>query len=228
MAGAEIGLDDGRVGADLVGRALGQHATVAQHRYLGSDLEDDVHVVLDEDQRDLLALPQVVDALDHPPALVGAHAGGRLVEQQDLGIEHQRERDIEQLLVAVREIGRGDSELLGKAEHLGDLLHARVHLSERESAGDVLGLAPVGRDRHEQALLDGKRREDARDLEGATDTRVDDLRPRATDQICAVEGDAARVRPEPAADQIEERALASTVWADDRSERAGRKVERDI
>ena len=39
----------------------------------------------------------------HPP-LLRAHAGGRLVEQQELGPERQRHGDLEPLLLAVAEL----------------------------------------------------------------------------------------------------------------------------
>ena len=103
-SGAEIGIDHGLVGADLVGRALGQQAAVAEDADRGRDLEDDVHVVLDEDDGDLLALPEFAHLLDHAPALLRPHARRRLVEQQDLRLQHQRERDVEQLLVAMRQV----------------------------------------------------------------------------------------------------------------------------
>ena len=47
-------------------------------------------------------------------------------------------------------------------------------------------------------------------------------------QARAIEGDGAGVRLQTAADQIEERALAGAVRADDRGERAGREGDRDV
>ena len=101
--------------------------------------------MLDEDQRELLALPELVHALDHAPALVGAHAGGRLVEQQHLGFEHQGERDVEQLLVAVRQVRGSDAELFREAEHLGDFEHAVAHLGRAESGERCSGRGGDGR-----------------------------------------------------------------------------------
>jgi len=40
------------VGADLVGRAFDDDAAVVHHRHSLGDPERDVHVVLDQDQRD--------------------------------------------------------------------------------------------------------------------------------------------------------------------------------
>ena len=64
--------------------------------------EHEVHVVLDEQHRDVLR--QVVDRGEQLGALVARHAGGRLVEQQHLGLGRERERDFEQPLLAVGEL----------------------------------------------------------------------------------------------------------------------------
>ena len=109
---------------DLLRRSLRQHATVAQHANALRDLEDDIHVVLDEHQRHLLAFPQAVHRVDHLPAFLRPHAGRRLIEQQNAWFEHQGERDIEKLLVAVAEVARHHIGLRGQADHLHDLLRA--------------------------------------------------------------------------------------------------------
>jgi hypothetical protein len=62
--------------------------------------------VLDEEHRDALGFPQPVHLADHAPALVGAHAGSRLVEEQDLWVHGKRKADVEELLIAVRKIAR--------------------------------------------------------------------------------------------------------------------------
>ena len=57
-AAPEVEVVDGLVGADLVGRALDDHAAVVHHRHPLGDTERDVHVVLDEDQRDVPVEPE--------------------------------------------------------------------------------------------------------------------------------------------------------------------------
>ena len=81
-APAEVELVDELVGADLVGRALHDLAAVVHHRDALGDAQGDVHVVLDEDQRDaLVELEQQVGERD---ALAAREARGRLVEQHEL------------------------------------------------------------------------------------------------------------------------------------------------
>src|SRR5262249_20145759 len=86
----------------------------------------------------------------------------------------------------------------------------------------------VGTDGSEHGLLHRERGEDARDLEGASDAVAYDLRRREPGKLDAVEPDLARVRPQGAGDQVEERALARAVRADHGGERAVREIERDV
>src|SRR2546427_3358180 len=80
---------------------------VAHHPFLhdvhaARDLEGQSHVLLDEQDRHPVAVEDVDDLVD-----LGDHAGhqtlGRLVEEDDLGLEHHRPRDREHLLLAARE-----------------------------------------------------------------------------------------------------------------------------
>ena len=155
--GAEIGLDHSGIAPDRVGRASRENAAVAQHDDRRRDLEDDVHVVLDEHDRDLLPLPKLMDLVDHPPALFGPHAGGGLVEQQHLRIEHQRERDIEQLLVAMRQRRRDPVALAGKTKYLHRMFGTVAGFGEREAPMQQAGTALIGADRRQHRFMHGKR-----------------------------------------------------------------------
>src|SRR5712692_4765692 len=48
---AQVRVDDGAVGAHLVGRPLGDLLAVIQHHHAARDVHDDPHVVLDQDDR---------------------------------------------------------------------------------------------------------------------------------------------------------------------------------
>src|SRR3546814_13158017 len=78
-----MSLDDLWVVADLLRRALRQHRAVAQHADLLGDLEDDIHVVLDEHQRPAALLPPPADGADHLPPLLRPPAGGRFVSSAE-------------------------------------------------------------------------------------------------------------------------------------------------
>ena len=62
---------------------------------------DDVHVVVDED--DGAPAGELLDEGDGAVDVLDAHAGGRLVEQQQLGVERHREGELERALLAVGE-----------------------------------------------------------------------------------------------------------------------------
>ena len=82
-------------------RPLGEHAALVQHRDLARDLLDEGHVVLDHHERVLAGERQ--EQLAGALGLLVAHAGDRLVEQQQPGLLHQQHADLQPLLLAVRE-----------------------------------------------------------------------------------------------------------------------------
>ena len=51
-------------------------------------------------------------------ALAGRHAGRRLVEQQHLGLEPERHRDLDQALAAIGQLAHRAQRLVGEAEPL--------------------------------------------------------------------------------------------------------------
>ena len=90
-----------RVRLDLGHRALAEHPAGVQHCDDAREPAHEVHVVLDHDDRAVPAdrLQQVAGLV----ALLVAHAGDRLVEQQQPRVLHQQHADLQPLLLAVRE-----------------------------------------------------------------------------------------------------------------------------
>src|SRR5512145_334941 len=99
---AEIDLAHTGVGGDLRRRALDQHRALDHYGDRASEAEHQVHVVLDDQHGD--AGGKTVDHLEDDGALVGRHACRRLVEQQHLGPQAQRDGDLDQALAAVGEL----------------------------------------------------------------------------------------------------------------------------
>ena len=79
VVGTEVGVDHGVVGADLVGRALGDDPALAHHDHPVGDVVHDVHVVLHEHHRHPV-VAQRLHVLEQRLGERRVHAGHRLVE----------------------------------------------------------------------------------------------------------------------------------------------------
>src|SRR5499426_323630 len=89
-------------GADLLRRAGLQNLAEMQDRDVIGDVEHDVHVMLDQQDRQVGIEPH--EEFCHLLRLARRQAGGRLVQQQDFWITGETENDLELALLAVREI----------------------------------------------------------------------------------------------------------------------------
>src|SRR2546429_8725169 len=78
MTHAQVGVTDGRVLADLLGRAVGDLAPVVEDRDAVGDVHDHAHVVLDERDRRAELAVDVQDEAAHVLLLLDVHAGHRL------------------------------------------------------------------------------------------------------------------------------------------------------
>ena len=95
-----------RVRAHRRGLALGDLLAVVEDRDVLGDAHDHLHVVLDEQDRQLALVAQPAHELGEPLGLLRVHAGGRLVEQQQLRVRRERAGDLHAALVAVGEVDR--------------------------------------------------------------------------------------------------------------------------
>ncbi len=190
------------------------------------DGEDHRHVVLGEKE----GQPALVrDALDEPDGfagLLGRHPRRRLVEEQDLGLERQRDAELELFLVTVREEPRDLAGLVEKAhgveQRLGFFPVEAVHARHQVPAA-----SSVTEERRLDVLKYREAREDVGALEGATHAETAEIVGRDTGDLPVLEADAARVGPEVTGDEVEERGLARAVGPDDGADRAARNAEAD-
>jgi hypothetical protein len=96
-----------------------------------------------QDQADVLVVPEIADELEHLVAAFRVHAVGRLVEEQQIGIVHQRLRQLDALLHA-RGVGVHVAVArLAEADVIEDLVRA-LH---RVNGGQPGELAAVGDER---------------------------------------------------------------------------------
>src|SRR3954451_3505746 len=87
---SEVGLDDLGVVADLHRLALRDLLAVVEDRDLLGDAHDDLHVVLDQQDRQLPVVAQLVHEARELLGLLWVHPGRRLVEEKELGIGRER------------------------------------------------------------------------------------------------------------------------------------------
>ena len=83
--------------------AAREHRPVHQHRDPGREPEHEIHVVVDDQDADVGG--QGVERVEDDVALGARHAGGRLVEQQHVRPEAERDRELDEALPPVRQLG---------------------------------------------------------------------------------------------------------------------------
>ena len=178
----------------------------------------------------LASLLELRDQVEHHRHLVDAHAGGRLVEHEDLRLERHQQRDFELALVAVRQRGRRRRRARSPSATRSSTASARAIRSRA-----VASTAAAGRNaRRVGATAPRGARSRARvRLGNRLVSWKARPRPRAGAQrrgkrgdVLAVEQDLPALGAQLAGDQVEVGGLAGAVRADDRGQRAGRETRR--
>ena len=110
--------------------------------------------------------------LDDPVSQEWVHAGKRLIEEQYLGVQHQRAAEFQKLLLAARKILRLERLQRGEAEEFempprGACNRDLVGMRTREAG-------------HQHVLEHGHAAEQLRDLEGPADTPCGEFTWRVT------------------------------------------------
>ena len=100
--------------ADRAGIAGGDDAAIDQHGDAVGEREHRVHVVLDQHDGDFL--PQFLQQRHHARRFGDAEAGHRLVEQQQLRLGGERDREFELALLAVAQFGHRHVGALGEPD----------------------------------------------------------------------------------------------------------------
>jgi len=187
--------------------------------------------VLDQQHGDALRAQRLEEPRQRR-LLAGAQAGGGLVEDQQRRVRGERAGDLEQALVAERQIAGELEGAVGEADplELPHRLGARPRLLaavEAEGAGEeARGRPRVG---PEQNGLEQRHvRPQLHMLEGARDAGARDPALALPGDVGAEELDAALIGRERAADQVEHRRLAGAVRPDEAEDLAGAELEADL
>src|SRR5258708_4613688 len=176
---------------------------------------DDIHVVLDEQHRDLLRAYRLHDHVHQPELLVRRHARGGFVEQQDLRLYRHGHGNVEQL---AHTLGQHAGRLVAIAGEI-EALQYRVHRLAGV-AGMATRIRPLpaagghDADADQQVLMHRQCVEQLRDLKRTADAEPRDLARRQRRNVTASEGDAAGTGLQVTGDHVDERGLACAVAAD--------------
>ena len=144
MAPEVGGLDRGVV-ADRSRGAGGEHGALDEHGHDVGDLEDEIHVMLDQ-QYGVIAREGFQKGGD-AFAFFLAHAGERFIEEKDFRIGCERHGDLELALLAVAEFAGDAGAGVREADALdggiggideGELLQGRIKVTPRTSRSGAL------------------------------------------------------------------------------------------
>src|SRR5258708_2667974 len=207
------------VPGDLLRRPLDQHFALHQNGDALREAEHQIHVVLDDQDRDVLG--ELVEHLQDAMRFQRRHARGGLVEEQHLGVQSERDRDFHQALFPVRQVEDADARVLGEPER-GEQFHALV-------ADVAVGACRAQHARRDAAALGHRERhvvehrkaaEEGVDLEGSPQSELHALGlPRSRD-VFPAEHDPAGGGGQHAGEHIDEGGLSGTVRTDERVARA--------
>ncbi|MNZ46506.1 hypothetical protein D3C78_641890 [compost metagenome] len=207
--------------AQLGGRAGGQHPALV-HRHQPVEALGLLHVGGRHQHAHAPVLG--ADALDQLPELVARQrvdAGGRLVEDQQVGIVDQRAAQPELLLHAAGELARravGERRQPGAAQQVGDAPLTLGLLVAKQAAEEIDVLEH--RQRRIQIL--------AQPLRHVGDARADRAAVLPAAHVAAEHGDLAVLHPPRAGDQRQQAGLADAVRADQADHAVGRDLQADL
>src|SRR2546426_6959998 len=210
----EVRFNDALVGLDHARRPLGDLLAVVQHEHGLAEPHDDLHVVLHEQDGPAL-VAEVTDGVEQVAEERPVHARGGLVEEDERRLPHQDAHEVEELLLAVREVARvlvTEPFELHEAQQLERALAGRGEVVTRDDE-EVLQRRELG--------------EDADQLEGPPDPLLGDLPGLEPVDAPAAKDHATLVATLHARDAVEERRLARAVGADQAVDPARLEPERD-
>src|SRR6266481_6936574 len=206
---------------DLVRRpAREDGALMHRHDPVGV-LEHHVHVVLDDHGGDMIRSDDGSDHVHDRCLLAGADPAGRLVEEEQLGLQGIGDGDVEQLALSLGDATgqlrrlRLQPELPEDVERL--LPHGLLAVGEGE---ELPRQVLAGKDRERHVVEERQLVEEVDQLEAARDARLDAVVHGQVGDVGPAEGDGPAVRAQQAADQVDEARLAGAVGADQREDLA--------
>src|SRR5213078_589829 len=146
----------------------------------------------------------------------------------DLGPQRERGGDVQQLLVALRELARTRVALGAEAEQVSDFERVVLHLAvARERREEPAAASQARGHRRLQRLEDREVGEDLQELKAARHAELGEAHRPDPGDVAVLEAYAPGRRPREAREHVDEGRLACAVRADDRDELAGAYPEGD-
>src|SRR5262245_5024362 len=212
---------------DLGARALDHHLAEVEHGNALGQIESDVHVVLDHDDRHLAR--DAVDQPEHVAPLLHREPGERLVEKEHAGLLGQGHRDLDAAALPVGRLGqRALGEML-EADPAQGLARARDQLGLAVEANQrVPAESPAPEQRERDVPEQGLAAEQGDDLVRARDAEVCAPTARHARDVAVEERDRPAVGLELAGDQVEQRGLPRAIGPDDEPPLARLDGERHV
>src|SRR5688572_16668872 len=155
----EVALDD--VVGQLIHRARGHVAPAIEHVEVPADAARERQLLLDEQEGELLLLVELGQDVTDLMHDVGLDALRRLVQDEQLGLRHQRAPDGQLLLLATRQIAAA------AVQHL--LQHGKI---TKDALRDAPLALAAGGEPHEQVFFDRQHREDLPTLRHEPDAQL--------------------------------------------------------
>src|ERR687892_761315 len=203
------------IGQDLVGRAVGDHlARVEDDDALGVALHH-LHVVLYEDGGDVALLEHAHERVHDLELVLDAHAAGGLVHQQELRLEGEGERDVQELSAALRKLVNRAPGVGREAEALQDIVRLVDPLPPVERLPEGGAPASLCGQGEEEALQHSQARVELRNLERSGDPQLGDRARREPRAVLAQEEELSVVRAQVAGDEVDEGGLSGPVGPHD-------------
>src|SRR5262249_2894698 len=190
---------------DRVRRAVGDLPPARHDDEALRDAQDGVHVVIDDDERPPLPV-QLANAVEQLVAQPRMHAGERLIEEQYGRLQHQTAAELQQLLLAAGQVFRR------QPCHVAE--RQEVEVAPRAPNDVVPGRMRPRQTGHQHVLEHGHAAEELRQLKRPRDAHRGVDVWRAPAHPLPANQNVSAVRVQVAGQQVDERGLARSIWAD--------------
>src|SRR5882672_9351143 len=224
---AEIDLVYAFVLADLIGRALDEHFALHQHGDALRKSEHEIHVVLDDEDRDLPG--QLVEHLQDTVRFQRRHARGRFIEEQHPRLQAQGDRDLDQALLAVGQVENALSGISGEPESREQLQAFVTNVGVRARCAQHLRGHATALGHCERDVVEhGETAEKRVDLERPTQPALDAIGLTQSGDVLSAENDPAGGGRQHPGEHVDEGGFPGAVRTNQRMARPRFEAEIDL